>query len=408
MPIRRSRRNDMSAASRSPRRVLLALGWHHDLLRRGVVRFAREAGWHLRLETLRTSWLPHGWRGDGLLTNGLSREDLRAHDLSLDMPIVAMDQRFDGGQRQHGRAFVDAEAAGRMAAEHLLDRGFRDFGTFIRLRCEPESLAVQGFNAVLRQRGLKSSACCWESVRASYSPRGWEGRQKWFRQGLREMPRPVAAFAWDDVLASELVEACAGSGVAIPEDVAVLGVYNEEEVCELAPIPISSVDMNLELLGYRAAEMLDRIMRGRPAPEQPLLIPPRGVVTRRSTDILAMDDVRVSKALRCLRERYCDPAFTVDHVVEHARMSKRALYVAFQKKVGRPPHRELMRLRIARARDLVLNTRLQMKEIWEAAGFSSLHHMYQVFQREVGLPPQRLRQQHAPERSPRVIVSECR
>jgi LacI family transcriptional regulator len=299
----------------------------------------------------------------------------------------------------HGRVLIDADAVGRMAGAYLADRGFRNFAMFIRLRHEAETLAMRGFNALLKSRGFSVRECCWESMRDEYHSRAWTERQKWFGRELGKLSRPAGVFVWDDVFASELIDACTSFGIAVPEDVAVLGAYNDAEICDLAPIPFSSIDVNLELLGYRAAEMLDGIMRGERPPKKPLLIPPKSVVTRVSTDILAIDDACVAKAMRFFQERYADPMLTVDHVVEHMHLSKRSLYVAFQKRMGRAPHQELMRLRIEKSKELLLNTPLQMKEIWGASGFSSLHHMYQVFKRDVGMPPQQYRAQHSPGES---------
>ena len=124
--------------------------------------------------------------------------------------------------------------------------------------------------------------------------------------------------------------------LAVPEEVAVLGVDDEEEICELCDPPLSSVIPNAELIGYRAAELLDRLMAGGRAEPLNQVVPPLGITTRQSTDVLAIDDPDVAAAVRYIREHACRGA-GVEDVLEHVPVSRSILERRFRKASHAPP-----------------------------------------------------------------------
>jgi LacI family transcriptional regulator len=216
---------------------------------------------------------------------------------------------------------------------------------------------------------------------------------------LRRLPKPLAVFTSADDIAVLVMQACEEAGLHIPEEVAVLGCHNDVAVCEYAPVALSSVDEDLELQGYEAARVLDQRMDGMPAPAAPLIIPPKGVVTRTSTDILAVPRVEVARALRYIWEHYTEPIQIAD-VATAAHLARRSLTRLFQQHLGRSVGAEIARKRIEQAKQLLSATDLKAWQVAEQTGFSSMEHLGKAFTRVVGEAPSRFREHH---REARVI-----
>jgi LacI family transcriptional regulator len=198
--------------------------------------------------------------------------------------------------------------------------------------------------------------------------------------------------ATNDLLGQQLLEACQRLSINVPEEVAVVGADNDEPICRIAYPPLSSVIINDHQRGYEAAALLDRMMRGEHPPKDPIYVQPAGVVARASTDILAIDDAAVLRALRYLRERATEE-IGVDDVVKAVPVSRSVLERRFRKVVGRTINNEIVRLRINKAIELLTQTELEIKVIAHKAGFGSQSYMNAVFQSKVGKTPGSYRRQ---------------
>jgi LacI family transcriptional regulator len=192
--------------------------------------------------------------------------------------------------------------------------------------------------------------------------------------------------AQSDHRAAYLIGACEAVGLAVPEDVALIGADNDVQACELAAVPMSSVDCNRETLAYEGARLLDRLMRGDRRRRRPIIIAPRGVVVRRSSDIFAVADPAVVRALQFIREHYLEP-IGVDHVIQASRTSRCGLYRAFQKHVGRSVGEEIDRQRVEHAKTLLRDTDEKLHSIARRSGFSGPEHFTRVFRRVISEPP---------------------
>jgi LacI family transcriptional regulator len=173
----------------------------------------------------------------------------------------------------------------------------------------------------------------------------------------------------------------------VPDEVAVIGVDNDEALCELAIPPLSSVDVNSVQIGYEAAELLEKLMNGGKAPRQPIEIAPRGVVTRRSTDVLASEDEAVNRAVRYIREQGLSPSLRVDEVLSHVRLSRPGLQQRMKRVLGRTIHQEIVRVRIDAAKRLLLLPEVPIKDVARRTGFSNVQHLTNTFRKAVGQTP---------------------
>jgi LacI family transcriptional regulator len=175
-------------------------------------------------------------------------------------------------------------------------------------------------------------------------------------------------------------------GVNVPEQIGIIGVDNDELVCELSAPTLSSVTLNCEQVGFEGAKILDSVLAGKKPDPAEILVEPINVVPRQSTDAVGIDDPVVAAALRFIREHVCE-AISVADLSRRAFVSRRALEIRFEKVLGRPPHEEILRCRMARARELLINTDMKLSAISTASGFSSIRYMHRTFQRKLKQTP---------------------
>jgi LacI family transcriptional regulator len=201
---------------------------------------------------------------------------------------------------------------------------------------------------------------------------------------LRRLPKPVGVLACNDVRGQQVLNACRKAGLAVPDEVAVLGVDNSELVCNLSDPPLSSIDLNCERIGFEAAALLDRLLAGRRAKARTLLVEPRGIVTRQSTDVLAIDDAETAEAVRLIRTRACG-GLTVRQLLASCSLSSSSLERRFTQLLGRTPKAEILRVKVQRVQELLAHTDLSLAAIAARTGFKYPEYMSYVFKQRVGM-----------------------
>jgi LacI family transcriptional regulator len=321
-------------------------------------------------------WL-HDWKGDGVICRSTTPEladSLRKRGIAT----VDLNDRF--GDLGLPRIASDMRAIGRLAAEHLRQRGF-------------ERIAFCGFAGEIwsdaRLNGVREVAepcdifrTPWQGLRE----RAWEEERDLVGQWLAGLPRPCGVVACNDVRGHHVLDACRALGIAVPEELAVVGVDNAETFCALCDPPLSSVVPNAERIGHEAASQLHRLMRGEPVPACTTLVSPRGVVARQSTDSVAIADPVVARAARYIREN-AHHAIGVDDVLARSGVSRSTLERRFRAALGRSPHDEILRTRLKRVKTLLQETDWSLTRIAEDAGFDHPEYMMVQFKRETGFTP---------------------
>lgn len=371
--------------------VVLALGWYVNEIVAGVARYAREAGWilydtpsHSRLAST------HIGRCDGIITLlGSQRErPMIEHCLRVRVPVIDLSDQLP--DLPFPRVLPDNAAIGRMGAEHLLDRGLRHLAF----------LEVDAAAPVVRERkqaferAVKQANLDFYPLDATATANRDVGRVVgWLARRLADLPRPLGIMAQCDGEAVFILQACRDAGLRIPEDVAVLGVDNDPIYCELGLVPLSSVDTNREMQGYRAAELLARLMAGGPAPAKAIRIPPVLVVSRRSTELTAIADPEVARALQYIAANYSRP-IRVDDVLAAAGGSRRNLYNKFDREIGRSIVRELRRRRIEHAKRLLACSGEKLDAIALQCGFEDAKVFSKCFKQCEGVSPSQFRALH--------------
>jgi LacI family transcriptional regulator len=378
-------------------RVLLALGWYDYRLHRGIEKYAQEHGWRLSEDLAREKVIPWGWDGDGILAWLGAGDDLADFVAQAGKPTV--DFSFRRPQLKFARVLEDTVATAQLVADHFLSRGFRHFLFYTDAPNWIYQERGQAFLAALEQAERHSNWLRWHESPAFRTDRlAWRRKREWLAGEIRKAPKPVGVFAGSDGLALEVLETSETAGVAVPEDVAIVGAGNNLLAVDAMHTPISSVDVNLETTGYRGAALLDELMRrpGRNPPEAPVRVEPFRLIVRKSSDLVAVNHPGLARGLRFLWD-HCHEPIGVGDLAASASMSLRSFHAAFVEHLGRPPGTELHRLRIERAKRLLLDTPEKLEAVAEMSGFQSVNSLWVAFKRATGLSPAQFRKRtHRP------------
>jgi LacI family transcriptional regulator len=369
-------------------------------LLRGIVRYSRLHGpWSLYVAPghLKQA-LPKAksWSGSGIIAR-VGSPEMAKLIRSTGFPFVAssLDESRSSGRRdKFGEIRTNSEAIARMAAAHLLERNLRHFAFCGFLDCAWSVRREEAFSQYLRGQGFQCQARRIELGNWMQRPNwieNWADEQPILVDWLKSLPKPVGLMACNDICGREVLQACAAARLPVPDDVAVVGVDNDEMMCELSSPPLSSVALDLEKAGYEAARLLDGLMSGDSAGGHVVRVEPVYVVTRQSSDIIAQDDPSVATALRFIKN-YAGQAISVSDVVEQARVSRRTLERRFSRALGRSISSEITQCRLERAKRLLLETDLPSYRVAAGAGFGSIKTFNRIFRRAAGVSPQRFRQ----------------
>ncbi len=374
-------------------------------LLRGVAQYARTHGrWTTFIEPRgpRDSlprWLDD-WDGDAVIARietaemsrqiarlGLPTVDLRGLQFDASVPLIETDE----------------SAVARLAFDHLRDRGFEQFGfvgfvdhNYSDNRCAKlQALtASEGFACQVYQTPAHlRAAASWDEVQHGLVCE--DDLPNW----LAGLPKPIGIMACNDVRGQQVLNACRTAGVAVPDDVAVVGVDNDEVLCELSRPPLTSVQPDTQRIGYEAAALIDAMLAGQSPPAEPTFIKPVGVATRQSTDVLAIEDRQIAAAVKFIRDHACD-GIQVDDVVAAVPLSRSSLERRFRRAMRRSPHEQIARVRIARVKQLLVETDLSLAVIARMTGFNYSEYLTVSFKREVGVNPSHYRKEHAVQSQP--------
>ncbi len=368
---------------------------------KGVAQYAREVGdWRLYVEEEQDRRLPDfdAWPGQGIIAS-FDTKWVAGRVTAAGLPVVAVGGGGGAFDAASGIPYVDTdnERIAILAAEHLLERAIPHFGFY---GLSPARITV--WSDARREafsRRLHAAGRSMETLVARHDSTRWALLQSELKTWLDGLPKPVGIMACDDVRARHVLEACRSLGLRVPHDVAVIGVDDDEFVCELSDPPLSSVAQAARRVGYEAAFLLDRLMRptnvatdkkmAGPVPPR-TVVPPVGVVARRSTDTLAVADPVIAAAIRTIRERAV-LGLGIAELVAGSKLSRWQLEDRFRRVVGRSIHDDMLFVRLNEARRLITTTDLPLKQVAPRSGFRSVAYMTTLFRRHFTTTPAALR-----------------
>ncbi|WP_428304311.1 XylR family transcriptional regulator [Lacipirellula sp.] len=375
-------------AKKTPHVALLietARSYGRGLLR-GVRRYISEQGpWSVYME-LRAldsqppEWIEH-WKGDGILVRTGNQAIVDAV-VAANLPVVEL--RTSRLMPGYPFAGVDNRAVGKMVAEHFAAQGFRRFAVygidtedFFEERCRNfvEAVAEMGFHCEV-----------FNQDHGGEHPLDWEQQQLQLVKWIQQLPKPIGVLTCTDQLGFWFLDACKRANVAVPEEVAVVGCENDESLATMASPPMSSVQFHAERTGYEAAALLDRLMKGEPPPAEPTLIAPLGIVTRQSSDIVAVEDKEIAEVLRYVRIQ-APLGLSVEEILRRFPFSRAALDQRMRDAIGRTTKAEIVRVQLERVKLLLAETELSLAQIADRAGFRHPQYMAELFKKRFGLTP---------------------
>jgi LacI family transcriptional regulator len=361
----------------------------------GIAKYVRQHHeWSVQSEEWRWTdpvpdWFKN-WKGDGIIA-WLETPELAAMVQDLGVPTV--DVRGSSGC---GLPLIDTEneIVSSLAAEHFMQRGFRHFAFCGFVGANYSDARSDRFKEQLAKEGYSCATYEPPEFSRNMQTIELEKRGLLFQEDLgrwlKSLPKPVGIMACNDIRGQQVMNACRRLELLVPEEVAVIGVDNDELFCELSDPALSSVALDTVRIGYEAAALLERMMSGEKPPEKPVLVPPIGIVTRRSTEVLAMDDRQLAAGARYLREHVFD-TISVNDMARAAGMSRRLFERRFVSQIGRPPKAEVLRLRIERVKELLADTDWTLEQISERTGFKHSEYLHTVFTQKTGTTPGKFR-----------------
>ncbi len=361
----------------------------------GIVKYHREHdAWSIYLPEQERGAPPPGWLKESNIDGVIARIETDAIAKavsSLQVPVVDV----SSARRVPNVPWIetDDQAIAKLAFDHLFERGFRSFAF-----CGPKGVnwsrwREERFVDCCRSAGVECQIHRTPSpLRKKYQVGHASELAKW----LQELTKPVGLFCAYDITAQVILDHCRNQSIAVPEQIAVIGVDNDPLLCELSRPSLSSIAPDAVGAGYSAAQWLEQAMverrqtnaAGFSAPFR--LMPPLGLVRRQSTDINAVDDPSVAKALEFIRHHACD-GIDVHDVLSHVALSRRMLETRFLAATGKTPHAMIAMIRLTRAKELLLETDLSVDAVAHRSGFQHAEYMSAAFRKAFGEPPGRFR-----------------
>lgn len=364
----------------------------------GLLELAREQRWRLINLAKFEGKPPSDFDLDlqGALTNQLPDNVPIESLLQRGIPTVRMGQWPHPQDFQVPAVIPDHAAVGVLAAEHFAERDFKHVACIGNEPWGNNRTTYEAFASRAAALGCECHLLREDSqvlIKLSPGLERWQHRREQFIAWLATLPRPIGLLLFGDVQADRCCEWILQAGYTLPGEVAVLGIGNDEVMCECATVPISSIAHDARGVTERAVSTMARLIAGESLEQTTIPVPPLGVITRQSTDVLAASDPNVAKALRYMWEHISED-LSVNQIIEHVGVSRRTLETAFQRELKRGIHQEFQRRRLEKARELLVSTNMTVKDLSRALHFNSHNYFCRVFRAAYDTSPARYRREH--------------
>lgn len=327
-------------------------------------------------------WL-RNWEGDGIIAR-IENKRIETTIREANVPVVSVSAA--GLAQDLPTVIADSQAVSRMAAQHLIERGFRHFGYCGDARFAWSGQHGQHFEEALAEEGLDCSH--FQSNPRDFSD--WQKEQRKIGNWLRGLPRPVGIMTCYDIRGQQVLDVCRQLGFRVPDELGVIGQHDDTLLCEFCDPPLSSVIPNPREAGFQAATLLDRMMNRKQVEPRIYPIPPIGVAIRQSTDLVAIEDRQIAAAVRFIR-LHALTGIRVSDVLREVPMSRTLLERKFQTYLGRSPYEVIQQIRDQHARELLLKTDLPVAEIAHRTGFLTPEYFSATFKKSNGVSPRAFR-----------------
>lgn len=365
---------------------------------RGISRFARERNdWSIYFHTGKLGAMGLGslgnWRGDGIIARIADRET-QQHVLACQAPIV--DVLGNIPSESYPMVTCDETAISDLVGTHFKTRGYRNIA-FFGLDVEHWSEQRKRALAAFCEAELNSPLHSLQVKHSERDSNTWENYLNRLQAWIESLPKPIGIMVASDQFGPDILAACRASGLSVPDQVSLVGVDNDLPFCEICQPRLSSVEPNHELVGYQAAQILDRTLQNGPPTKTNIEVPPRMLHVRQSSDATALEDPCLVKALRYIRNNACD-SISVDEIARASGVSRSVLQRRFKTTLEQTILESILVVRIGRAKEMLSTTDLSLTEVAERSGFKHQEYLGYVFKKRIGTTPGQYRTQHRPPR----------
>ena len=326
------------------------------------------------------------WKANAIIARFDNTDDV---SLFRQHGIVALAQDFKDRFTEIPNITSDYRLTGKMAADLFLQKGFRHFAFCGYKEAVWSQERYEGFRACIASQGLEANLRVHQEQLLENI---WSYDYTLLAEWIRSLPYPTALLACDDMQGTRVAEVCRIHGIKIPEEIAVLGVDNDEMTCNLSNPPLSSVELNIEQGGYKAAQLIDQLLQNVDAPFADVIIPPMRVVNRHSTDVYATSDPCVLLALRYIHQNLTKKIGVAD-IVREVPLSRRLLEMRFKQVTNQPVYQYIFHLRMERFAELLLLSDAPIGEVAVQAGLVDYKNLARQFKKQRGCSPSEFRKQ---------------
>jgi LacI family transcriptional regulator len=374
---------------KSRKRILISSFWQEEEAMRAILAAASDLNWEITDENFLHPQAPKAFKADGIICCQWTVPDIMKPLIQARIPVVhtwAVRSTIPPDERPVVAS--DTRLVGAMAATHFLERGFKQVCYLsVNEYYDESDPLISSLKAHLEHGGARFLG----ANRVELDGPGWRSAfDRTLDAWLGSMPRPLGVLTSGDILGGHVVGFCKAFGIAVPEEIAVLGIGNKQRWCDMSPCPLSSIDLNPVARARKVVALLQRMMGGEAAPAEPVLITPARVIPRKSTDIMATTDLTVAKAVTFLWEHLSLP-ISVNEAAAAAGISRSSLERRFRKAIGRSVNEELLRKRLERCRELLLTTDLPFVDIAPKVGFLSKTYLHRIFREHYHCTPKDMR-----------------
>ncbi|WP_231936382.1 XylR family transcriptional regulator [Bythopirellula polymerisocia] len=332
-------------------------------------------------------WIKN-WKGDGIIarieTDAIATVVRRTHLPVVDVSAARLVKNIPWVE-------TDDREIARLAAQHLIERGFEKLAFCGEPQFNWSQWRQQHFTEMATEEGCEFFV--FEGKSRFNNGYSWNAERRRLKKWVQNLPKPIGVMACYDFTGQQLLDVCRELEIAVPEQMAVIGVDNDVRLCRLCTPPLSSVIPDTHRTGYQAAQLLDQLMQESGESEECILVPPSGIAERQSSDVYALDDIDIVSALRFIRENACK-GISVADVLKAVPLSRRMLEHRFQKLVRRTPHAEIIRIRMERACRLLRETDLSLAEITSRSGFANPDYFSVAFKNYMETTPRNYRKKN--------------
>jgi len=361
----------------------------------GIISYAQGQDWEVSVDEYADDTLPgrrtKAFAYDGVIARATRKLYERASRLGV--PVVNLWNNSPVRDRLPG-VFSDHKKSGRLRAEHLLSRGLSHFGA-LTSRTRGQEIELKSFCDTISEAGYSCITAASPLI-ATKPLSNWRRTEQAVANWMERFDPPIGVYVGNDTVGRIVAQICRQRGLRVPEDVAIVAGWNEPTFCEQPPPSLTSIDLDVERIGHEAARLLHSLMDGDPPPSEHILLPPKGLVIRESTDFIAVEDEQVAEAIRFIAansHRRIGP----NEVARAVNANTRTLQLRFHKHLNRPIAAEIRRQRIERAKRELTQSKRRLSDIARDVGFGQAMRMYEIFRRELGVSPSEYRKQRHAE-----------